>query len=245
MSAPRYRLGAEELIELGASGNMAMLKNRRPFLAGRTYKLGQADVVETVIDWISAAGTWVADTLSYALSVLGKIIDVPAGVLAQGVDIAFNAISALLKKVPAIGNFLAEILLLGGALIKFGLSLPGMALSGLSTLLAGAAKALDGQSDSGVNQEKVVVARDRILELAPSELKDRVQKLFAEIGITGSNLTPDIHKNGQPKTAPAGTSTLSGTPPPPASEGGRLQTALAVGVPILGVVAIAAAIAVK
>lgn len=242
MSPLRYHLGAEELIELGASDTKVMLKNRGPYLAGRTFKLG-APAEETALDMIAAAGKWVADTLSYALHVLGNIIDVPAGWLAQGADVTFNAISNLLKKVPVLGNLLAEILLLGGALIKFGLSLPGMALSGLANVLAGLARALDHQSDKAANQEKVSVARARVLELAPSELKERIEKLLAAIGISGDNLTPDILPNGQPMSSPAGTSTLSGTPPPPASEsGGSLRNALAVGVPILGVVAIAAAV---
>lgn len=234
----RYHLGAEELIELGAD-NKVMLKNRRPYLAGRSFKLGQTE--ETALDLIASAGKWVADTLSYALHVLGSIIDVPAAWLAQGSDVAFNAVSDLLKKVPVLGNLLAEILLLGGALIKFGLSLPGMALQGLSNLLAGLARALDGQSEKAANQEKVDAARNRVLELAPSELKDRVMKLLAAIGISGDNLTPDILPNGQPTSSPAGTSTLSGASPPPVSESGGLRNVLAVGVPVLGVVALAAA----
>lgn len=243
MSALRFHLGAEELIELGADTKV-MLRNRRPFLAGRVYKLG-APESDSPLDWLAAAGKWVADTLSYAIHVLGNVIDVPAGWLAQGVDVVFNAISDLLKKVPVLGNFLAEILLLGGALVKFGLSLPGMALSGLSNLLAALARALDHQGDQGENQAKVDTARNRILELAPSELKERVEKLLAHIGITGSSLTPDVLPNGQPKSSPAGTSVLSGTPPPPGSETGSLRTALAVGVPVLGVVALAAAMAGK
>jgi hypothetical protein len=235
----RYHLGAEELIELGAD-NRVMLKNRRPFLAGRTFKLGQP-AEESILDMLAAAGKWVADTLSYALHVLGSIIDVPAAWLAQGAEVAFNAVSDLLKKVPVLGNLLAEILLLGGALIKFGLSLPGMALQGLSNLLAGLARALDGQSEKAANQEKLDTARNRVLELAPSELKDRVMKLLAAIGISGDNLTPDILPNGQPTSSPAGTSTLSGASPPPVSESGGLRNVLAVGVPVLGVVALAAA----
>lgn len=240
MSVLRYHLGAEELIELGTPENKVMLKNRKPYLAGRTFKLSQA-AEETPLDLISAAGKWIADTLSYALHVLGSIIDVPAGWLAQGAEVAFNAVSDLLKKVPVLGNLLAEVLLLGGALIKFGLSLPGMALFGLANLLAGLARALDEQSDKAANQAKVDVARNRVLELAPSELKERVEKLLATIGISGENLTPDVLPNGQPMSSPAGTSVLSGASPPPASEGAGLRNALAVGVPVLGVVAIAAA----
>lgn len=239
----RYHLGAEELIELGDSEKV-MLRNRKPFLAGRTFKLG-APAEESLLDMITAAGKWIADTLSYVVHVLGSIIDVPAGWLAQGVDVAFKAVSDLLKKVPALGNLLAEILLLGGSLIKFGLSLPGMALFGLSNLLAGIAKALDHQSDKAGNQEKLDTARNRILEMAPSELKDRIEKLLAAIGISGNDMTPDLLPSGQPKTSPAGTSILSGTSPPPAPDRKALGNVLAIGVPAVGIMAIAAAVRMK
>ena len=53
MSGLRYQLGAEELIELGADGSKVILKNRKPFLAGRIVKLGnkslRRDTIHTML----------------------------------------------------------------------------------------------------------------------------------------------------------------------------------------------------
>lgn len=226
MTAIRYQLGAEELIELGSDGNKILLKNRKPFLAGRIVKLGAPE--ENILDTLAAVGKFLADKLVLALNTLAKIVNVPLGALAQGVDIAALNISDLLKKVPAIGNLLAEILLLGGALVKFGLSIPGLALGGLGSLLAGIARSMDGSSDT---QAQIDQAKDLVLDQAPEELKDRVEKILGMIGVSGGSLTPDVLANGQPTATPAGTS-LSGAPPPPAPEGSGLGKVLAVGVPV-------------
>lgn len=235
----RYQLGAEELIELGSDGKNVMLKNRKPFLAGRVVmKLGAE---ESLLDMLAAAGKFLADKLTLALNTLAKILNVPLGALAQGVDVVVGNVSDLLKKVPAIGNLLAEILLLGGALVKFGLSIPGIALQGLGNLLAGLGQTLqaDGQREQAVEKAKA-----DILSQAPEELKDRITNILAAVGISGDSLTPDVLPNGQPMAAPAGTS-LSGSPPPPGSEGSGLRNALAVGVPVVGVVALVTSLAMK
>lgn len=237
----RYHLGAEELIELGSDGSNVMLKNRRPFLAGRiVMKLG-VDDNESLLDMLASAGKFLADKLALALNTLAKIVNVPLGALAQGVDGVIVTVSDLLKKVPALGDLLAEILLLGGALVKFGLSIPSMALQGLGNLLAGLGQVLKADGDS---QQKLDKAQSDILAQAPDELKDRIVKILAAVGISGDSLTPDVSPNGQPVASPAGTS-LSGTPPPPASEGSGLRRALAVGVPVVGVVALVTSLAMK
>lgn len=236
MSALRYQLGAEELIELGSDGSKVLLKNRKPFLAGRIVRLGQPE--ENILDTLAMVGKFVADRLSLALDTLSQILNVPLGVISQSTDVASLVISDLVKKVPSIGNLLAEILLLGGALMKFGLSIPGLVLGGLGCLLAGIAQAMDGRPDT---QAQLDAARQSLLNQASEDLKDRVEKIIGTIGISEDNLTPDVTVSGQPLTTPAGTS-LSGAPPPPAS--GR-SNAWAVGVPVVGAVAMITALAMK
>jgi hypothetical protein len=227
MRTIRYQLGAEELIELG-SDSKVILKNRKPFLAGRIVKLGQAE--ENVLDTLAAVGKFMAEKLALALGTLTKIMNVSLGVIAQSVDVAVLNITDLLQKVPAIGDLLAQILLLGGALVKFGLSIPGLVLGGLGNILAGIARALGSDVQSQIDS-----GTQSILDQAPEELKDRVEKIIGTLGISGTNLTPDVHGNGQPMATPAGTS-LSGAPPPPAPEGNGLGNALAVGVPLVALV---------
>lgn len=236
MRALRYQLGAEELIELGSDGGKVLLKNRKPFLAGRIVKLGSPE--ESILDTLSIVGEFVAERLSLALDTLSQILNVPLGVISQSVDVASLVVSDLLKKVPSIGNLLAEILLLGGALMKFGLSLPGLVLGGLACLLAGIAQAMDGRPDT---QTQIDTAKQSILTQASEELKDRVEKIIGTIGISDGNLTPDVTVSGQPLTTPAGTS-LSGAPPPPAP---ALSNAWAVGVPVVGAVALVTALSLK
>lgn len=233
----RYQLGAEELIELGSDGKNVMLKNRKPFLAGRIVKLGEPE--ENILDTLAAVGQFVAQKLSLALNTLAKILNMPLGAMAQSLDVAALNISDLLKKVPAIGNLLAEILLLGGALVKFGLSIPGLVLGGLGQVLAGIARSLGGSEV----QDQIDQAKNSILDQAPEELKDRVEKILSNIGVSVESLTPGVHGNGQPMASPAGTS-LSGALPPPAPEGSGLGNALVVGVPV-GVAALVASLAMR
>jgi hypothetical protein len=237
VSGLRYQLGAEELIELGADGSNVILTNRKPFLAGRIVKLGVPE--ENILDTLAASGKFLADGLSLALNTLSKILGMPLGALAQSSDVAALNVSDLLKKVPATGDLLAEILLLGGALVKFGLSFPGLALSGLGNVLAGIARAMQGGENV---QDQVDTAKECILGMAPEDLKDRVEKILSSVGVSASSLTPDVLGNGQPLASPAGTS-LSGAPPAP--EGSGLRNALAVGVPVVGVVALVTSLAMK
>lgn len=239
MSGLRYQLGAEELIELGADGSKVILKNRKPFLAGRIVKLGSPD--ENILDTLAASGKFLAEKLSLALNTLAKILNMPLGALAQSADVAALNVSDLLKKVPAVGDLLAEILLLGGALVKFGLSFPGLALGGLGNVLAGIARSMEG----GANvQSQIDKAQECILDQAPEDMKDRVEKILSSVGVSSTSLTPDVLGNGQTLASPAGTS-LSGALPPPAPEGSGLRNALAVGVPMVGVVALVTSLAMK
>jgi len=226
VSAVRYQLGAEELIELGADGSKVLLRNRKPFLAGRIVKLAGPE--EDMLDTLAASGKFLADRLSVALNTLAKILNMPLGALAQSADVAALNVSDLLKKVPAVGVLLAEILLLGGVLVKFGLSIPDLALGGLGNVLAGIGRAMKGSDGA---QDQIAQAQDCILDQAPEDLKDRVEKILSSVGVSGSSLTPDILDNGQPVATPAGTS-LSGALPPPAPEGSGFGHALAVGVPV-------------
>lgn len=236
----RYQLGAEELIELGSDSSNVMLKNRRPFLAGRVVmRLGAPE--ENILDTLAIVGKFLAERLGVALNTLAKILNTPLGVLAQSSDMAALKISDLLKKVPAIGNLLAEILLLGGSLVKFGLSIPGIVLGGLGNMLVGMARTMEGSGDA---QSQIDQAKESILDQAPEELKDRVEKILSTIGVSSGSLTPDVESNGQPMAPPAGTS-LSGSPPPPGPERSGLRSAWTVGVPVVGAVALITALAMK
>lgn len=243
MTAGRYRLGAEELLELGRA--RAVRVERRPFLMGRARPMvanaGRPVEQAYFLDVLGSVAGFLVDGLSFALTTLGDLIDVPLQILSQGVDIAFNGIAGLLGQIPIIGDILAQIVLLGGALIKFGLSIPGLALRGLGNVLGGVAKALKGSGTEKENQEKVDGAKDKIVKDAPSAIKDNVKAILNASGVTGKNLSPSVSATGEPKTTPVTpTTTVEDVTP---SEGADLGTVLAIGVPAVGAVALLVALA--
>lgn len=246
----RYQLGAEELLELGRARNSAV-SGRRPFLAGRAGAAAGAPFLGNrrpalaqesvfILDVLGSVAGFIADGLSFALHTLGSLVDLPLNILAQGVDIAFNGVAGILREVPIIGDILAQILVMGGSLIKFGLSIPGLMLHGLGNILGGIAKALKGSGEN--TDDKVDGAKKDIVNKAPDPLKDNVKKILDASGVTGSNLTPSVSPTGQPLPTTPG-STLPGASAPGDSAGTDLTTVLAIGVPAVGVLALIAALA--
>jgi hypothetical protein len=250
----RYRLGAEELLELGRARNPQPVAERKPFLASRLRKpmLRQtpqrAPESVFILDVLGSVAGFVADGLSLALGALGTLVDLPLGILSQGVDVAFNGLAGLFGGIPGIGGFLSQILLLGGSLIKFGLSVPGLLLHGLGNIMGGVAKFLKGENSEGKNQDNLDGAKEEIISKAPPGLKDNVKKILDASGVTGGNLTPNVGSTGTPRPD-------VGTPGAPGAPGAvmpgdvsaapstDLETALAIGVPAVGAIALIAALA--
>lgn len=201
MTSRRFHLGAEELLELGDSHRKPMLKNRKPFLAGR-LTMGQNEG-NSVLDALASVAKFLADILSKALLTISEILGVPLGAVSESVEVAFNAVSGLLKKIPAIGTLLAEIVLVGGALIKFGLSLPTLALSGLGNWVGGMAKALNANNSESHNQILIDQARGTVVNQSASH--ESMEKVLDDAGVTGVDLTPALSANGRPIAQSAGT----------------------------------------
>lgn len=182
-------------------------------------------------------GGWLADGLSFVLTQLGNLLDVPLKIISQGIDLVFNGVADLLRNIPFVGDLLAEILVLGGAVIKFGLSIPGMLLREAGNVFGGIAKALKSENSDSKNQEKVNDAKDRITEKAPLDIKDTVKGLLNASGVTGKNLTPSVSPSGE-VSAPTGPITSL----PQAEPEMGLGTVLAIGVPVVGAVVLVAAL---
>lgn len=242
MTAIRYRLGAEELIELG-NGKVGVDMDRRPFLSGRTknvrLELCSAHLGFNPLDLLADVAGYVADGLGFALNTLGDLVNIPLNILSSGVDVVFNGLAGLVGQVPILGDFLAQILVLGGSLVKFGLSIPGMLLHGLGNILGGIGKTLHGLFDEPENQRKVDAAKSDIVKQAPDAQKDAIKKVLNATGVTGRNLTPNVNQQTGVVT-PSSDNGAPGATPPPAS--GDLSTALAVGVPVAGIIALVAAL---
>lgn len=201
MTSRKFYLGAEELLELGNTGDQVMLRNRKPFLAGRVT-LGEAQE-GSVLDALASVAKFLAEILSKALLTVSEIVGVPLGMLAQGVEVAFNAVSNLLKKIPAIGALLAEAVLVGGVLIKFGLSIPTLALGGLGNAIGGIAQALGSNNSESDNQVLIDQARGTVINQSVSQRN--VEKVLDDSGVTGVDLTPALSENGRPLAQSVGT----------------------------------------
>jgi hypothetical protein len=217
---PSYRLGAEELIELGRARN-AQIGGRKPFFVNRPKLSGRG--LGDILDLVKSVGGFIASGLGYALTTLGDLVNIPVSVLSQGVDITFNGVSGLLENVPVIGDLLAEILVLGGTVIKFALSIPGLLLTGLGNIMSGIGKALSAKGTSSENEKKVKDAKDNIVSKAPAAQQDAVRQVLDSAGVAGDNLTPTM-------TPTSGASTEPGL--------SSLEKALMVGIPVIGVAAL-------
>lgn len=224
----RHRLGAEELVELGRARS-GLFQARSPFLANRP-QLGrgvEAEIRPALGDIFSDVGGFITGALGFALNTLGDLVNVPLNILSQGVDIAFKGLAGLLDNVPIMGPFLGQILLLGNAVIKFALSVPGLLLHGLGGILTNISKVLTAKNTSGDNQKNVDKAKSNIVGQAPAALQAGVKAALDATGVTGSNMTPALTPQG---SAP---STVA-----PQASGFDTTKALTIGIPVAGATAI-------
>lgn len=243
----RYRMGAEELIELGR-GRPVMGGPRTPFLSnrgryilgtcGHAYELGaelggqvRAELGD-LLDIVKDIGGVITGALGFALTTLGDLVNVPLNILSQGIDITFNGVASLLDHIPIIGGLLSQILLLGNSVIKFALSVPGMLLHGLGNIMTGISKALLQKNTPAENQKNVDKAKSDIVGKAPPNLQDKVLQALNSSGVTGTNLTPSL---GTTPGANGGTTLPGTTPPPPSSGSSGVSDALAIGLPVAAV----------
>jgi hypothetical protein len=196
MTVHRFRLGAEELIELG-NGRQGVLLDRRPFLAGRiktvrldlgSSRLGQADV----LDMLSQSAPYVGERLDQGITALGDIVNTPPGILSQNADIAAEKIGALIDRVPSLKGLLAQILVLGGALLKHGLAAPGMLLQGMSNMLAGIGRELKARLGPAMLQTTINEAKASIIESAPEDFKEAVSVVMDAGAVTGDDPVPGV-----------------------------------------------------
>lgn len=200
----RYRLGAEELIEMGRAEGPDR-PNRRPFLSGRNRKptLGAEELIEMggcrraslgdLVDLTGNAAPFLASALAMGIDTLSDLSGKTVETLALGADVARNEFSNLLQRVPALANLYAQVLLAGGALVRFGLSVPGLPVRGLGNILAGVASAL-GEA-SGDNQMRIDQARKRLVGMAPEETAADVKTVLESSGVGSGDLAPRIDQS--------------------------------------------------
>lgn len=159
-------LGATELLELGRPGTGA---RQRPFLAQRRAALGDA---------LSSAAQFLADALGTVVGVIADIVSVPTELLVSGVDVVFSNVSALLREIPLLGELAAQAVLAAGAILKFAIEIPHLALEKISNLFEGLSDALEANFGEEDRKNTVSQARQRILDNAPPQARDQVERML-------------------------------------------------------------------
>lgn len=218
MTGPRFRLGAEELIEMGRSKAPAQ-SNRRPFLSGRARRasMGAEELIEMgqgpsgpdVIDALANAGEYLAAEVANALDVLEALTGVKVEELAQGADVSFEAFSTLVESIPTAADLLALVLVAGAPFVKYGLTVPGLSIRGLGNIMAGAAKVLANRSLKD-NQVSIDWAKKKVAASAPADaegLRADVKSVLDSSDVSGEDLAPRVDmETGKttPEIAPEG-----------------------------------------
>jgi len=233
-----YRLGAEELIELGRPATCpAYLGARRTFFGGRPGSVRRGTFMGNArlgqLDLLAQAGSFLAKMLSGAFGLLADLVNVPANILVSGVDLIFTNVAGLLDDIPVLGTLAAQILLIGNAVIKFGLQVPGMLLGGISNVLGGLSKALDTTQNAAQKAASEKDAKDKILDRAPDFLKGAVKSVLEGRSPSGAG--------GGAAGGAGGAGGADGTG---AGEAGPsdLEKALMIGVPVAAAGALALAL---
>lgn len=188
MRIAQTRVGSfQPLPSLGAVRIKGPLLNyRMPMIANTNLGLnGLTDV------FVKILGT-LAEWLSVAFTTLGTIVNIPMDILGQGIDIAFSGLSSVVGMIPVLGPLLSEIVLLGGAIIAFAITVPGLILNELGNLLEGAAKWLDTQITPDEKKEKIDAEKKEIIDKAPEPIKDTVTSILDATGIGGRNTQAEV-----------------------------------------------------
>ncbi len=176
---PLYGLGTVRLRESPLNHQTLMLANQRPGLNGLPDFL--VGILQKLADW-----------LGVAFNTLGDIVDIPLGILGQGIDVMFDGLASVVGMVPVLGPLLSEIVLLGGTIIAFALTVPGLILHEFGNLLEGAAKWLDTKLTPDEKEKNLEEEKKKILDKAPDPIKDTVESILDASGIGSKNTQADV-----------------------------------------------------
>jgi len=224
------RLGAIELIELG-SARRALTSSNRPFLAARYPRPHGPGPTLGQLDFLASVGSFLAGAFEFLFKNLASLINVPLDLASKGVGVLFDGLAGFLKNIPIIGVLASELLLVGKAVIQFGLSVPGLLLKGIGNVFGEVKKALDVTKTPDQKKADEKKANENILNKAQQKggdpLKNAVQQALQ--GQAPSNTTPPPQNNQLPPGVQDVGANLAGP---------DLGEVLKVGLPIAGAAAL-------
>lgn len=168
-----YRLGAIELIELGRPAPRPHPGLRRPFLASRGARLGQ-------FDFLADIGSFLAGAFEFLFKTLADIVSVPLDLASQGVGVLFDGLAGFLANIPILGELASQLLLVGKAVIQWGLSVPGLLLEGIGNVFGEVKKAIDATSTPAEAAADEAAAKSKILDKAKEKGGDAFKKVVKD-----------------------------------------------------------------
>jgi hypothetical protein len=224
------RLGAIELIELGST-RRALQSSNRPFLAARYPRSHGPGPSLGQLDFLASVGSFLAGAFEFIFKNLASLVSVPLDLASKGVGVLFDGLAGFLKNIPIIGVLASELLLVGKAVIQFGLSVPGLLLKGIGNIFGEVKKALDVTKTPAQKQADEKKANENILNKAQQKggdpLKSAVQQALQ--GNAPSNTTPPPQNNQLPPDVKDVGTGIAST---------DLNEALKIGLPIAGAAAL-------
>jgi hypothetical protein len=240
MRVVAHKLGAIELIELGRSRNTSAQTLRRPFLSNRKtpeitplHMLGASlqpsQLLGPQLGGLDFAtiGSFLAGAFSALFSVLGDLISVPLDLMSKGVGLLFDGLAGLLVNVPILGVFASQILILTKTMIQWGLSLPGLLLSGIGNVFGEIKKAIDATRSANEKKSDEAEAKNKILTAAEKKggaaLKSAVSDAISGKSPEGVSGVPEKNPNMPDGADEVGGSSKTG-----------LEQALSIGLPVAG-----------
>lgn len=230
-----HRLGAIELIELGDMFPRIMKPynldpGRRPFMASRYPRvpcgpgLGQ-------LDFLAGVGSFLTGAFEFIFKTLASIVNVPLDIASKGVGVLFDGVAGFLKNVPILGPICAELLLVGKAVIQWGLSVPGLLLNGIGNIFGEIKNAIDATKSPAEKKKDADIGKENLLRKAGEKggpaLKNAVQSAIAGKAPEGVTGVPALQNQNLP---------------PGADQIGvsrDLDQILAIGLPVAGAAALA------
>ncbi len=175
------RLGAIELIELGKSDRDRSTGRpvlRRPFL-GSSRPILENRIQLGALDFVGDIGSFLTAEFEALFETLASIVDIPLDIASSGAGLLFDGLVSLLVNVPILGVVAAEVLLLGKAVLQWGLSIPGLVLEDIGNIFSEVKNAIDAAKTFDEQKKDAAEAKRKILDRAEqrggSDLRDAVE----------------------------------------------------------------------
>jgi hypothetical protein len=225
------RLGAIELIELGAA-RKALDPTRRPFLASRFPRPYGTGATLGQLDFLRTVGSFLTGAFEFLFKNLAKLVSVPLDLASKGIGVLFDGLAGFLRNIPIVGVLAAELLLVGKAVIQFGLSVPGLLLKGIGNIFGEVKGAIDATKTPEQKKVDEKKGEENILNRAKEKGGDPLQSAVKQAlgGQAPSNTTPPPNP---PQPLPPGADQVGAN-----IGGSQIEEALKVGLPIAGAAAL-------